>query len=179
MATINSRLGDLLVERHLITNAQLEDAVCQQQHSQLQLGEILVQHRALSAKQLRRTLKIQKELRNTILSTFICLVPFQIACADEKKLYAQTPPEVVTSPYKQNSETKLSLSFSSIIKGFDYLLSNTTTYQLNENLRFPNIQTSQYNMNIRNNFNTNNNFSTNYDFMFGKDSFSVEMKLSF
>jgi len=179
MAIVNSRLGDLLIERHLITSAQLEDAVCKQQHSQLQLGEILIQHKVLSAKQLRRTLKIQKELRNTILSTFICLVPFQLACADENKFYAQMPSEVISSPYKQNPETKLSLSFSSIIKGFDYLFSNTNTYPLKENQRYPNIQTSSYNMNIRNNLGTNKNLNTNYDFSLGKDSFSIEMKLSF
>lgn len=82
------RLGELLLERHLITPQQLAAAIAVQQRDQRALGAILVSQQLLTERQLRRTLRWQHWLRQTIAAstvsfsclTFSCL---QTASADE------------------------------------------------------------------------------------------------
>lgn len=57
------RLGDLLLTQQLITQAQLQQALLQQQESGDRLGAILLQMEALSAAALKRTLSKQRWLR--------------------------------------------------------------------------------------------------------------------
>ena len=163
MAIYNSRLGDLLVERRLITSSQLNEAVCLQQHTHLKLGEVLVAHNLLTSKQLNRTLKIQQELRRTILTTLICIAPFQFPCASEQEIYTEFHPKLLSSPYGHDLEPKLSLSFTNLMQGANYLF-DTNKHKHKQHEKSKKQADEQ---------------SMLYDISFGKDSFSIDMHMSF
>ncbi|ALT78529.1 hypothetical protein [Paucibacter sp. KCTC 42545] len=68
MATIQtvrdrSRLGQLLVEKGIISDAQLSKAIAQQQQSGQRLGEILTEWNLASQRQINSVLRKQKKLR--------------------------------------------------------------------------------------------------------------------
>lgn len=68
MATIQtvrdrSRLGQLLVEKGIISDAQLSQAIAQQQQSGQRLGEILTEWNLASQRQINSVLRKQKKLR--------------------------------------------------------------------------------------------------------------------
>lgn len=70
-----TRLGDLLVERGLITEEQLLLAIQEQKSSGLQLGEILVNKGWIARRHIRKTLRIQSKLRNAILTSILSVSP--------------------------------------------------------------------------------------------------------
>ena len=70
-----TRLGDLLVERGLITEEQLLSAIQEQKTSSLQLGEILVKKGWISKRHIRKTLRIQSKIRNAILTSILSFSP--------------------------------------------------------------------------------------------------------
>lgn len=72
---VKTRLGDLLVERGLITQDQLFEAVQEQKNSDLQLGEILVKKGWVSKRHVRKTLRVQSKLRNVILTSILSFSP--------------------------------------------------------------------------------------------------------
>lgn len=72
---VKTRLGDLLVERGLITQDQLLEAVQEQKDSDLQLGEILVKKGWVSKRHVRKTLRVQSKLRNVILTSILSFSP--------------------------------------------------------------------------------------------------------
>lgn len=72
---VKTRLGDLLVERGLITQDQLLEAMQEQQTSHLQLGEILVSKGWVSKRHVRKTLRVQSKLRNVILTSILSFSP--------------------------------------------------------------------------------------------------------
>jgi hypothetical protein len=72
---LKTRLGDLLVERGLITQDQLLLAIQEQKSSQLQIGEILVKNGWISNRQIRKTLRVQSKLRNAILTSILSFSP--------------------------------------------------------------------------------------------------------
>ncbi len=161
MAIGNVRLGELLVERKLITNDQLEDAVRQQQSSSLKLGEVLVSRKLITKRELKRTLKTQIELRKTILTTFLCLVPFQFSCASDQNVYLNYQQAQFSNANGQDQKGKLNISFNTVLQGVNYLFST------NENSNLDKYKTNYKPQ------------STHYDIKFGKDNFSVDMKISF
>jgi len=73
------RLGELLVERHHITQAQLDDAVRQQSINPLPLGELLILNGAISRRQMQRTLKWQSLVRVAAVVTSFSLAPVAFA----------------------------------------------------------------------------------------------------
>jgi len=75
-------LGDLLLERHLVTPSQLNDAVSyQRNHQNMHLGEILIKDNLISPKQLSKCLKRQRAMRTAIFSVAMCLLPTQMVFA--------------------------------------------------------------------------------------------------
>jgi hypothetical protein len=58
-----SRLGQILLSSHLITEEELKKALQEQKRSRLPLGAILVQAGAISHRELRRALESQVEVR--------------------------------------------------------------------------------------------------------------------
>jgi hypothetical protein len=72
---LKTRLGDLLVERGLITQDQLLLAIQEQKTNQLQIGEILVKNGWISNRQIRKTLRVQSKLRNAILTSILSFSP--------------------------------------------------------------------------------------------------------
>jgi len=160
MATSSSRLGDLLIERKLLTSDQLEEAICLQKGSHLKLGEVLVSSNLVTPRQLKRTLKIQTELRKTILTTFMCLVPFQYASASETDIHTEYHPKGFSSPYQEFQEPKLIVSYKTVMQGIDYFLLTKGSRTVKNN-RTKELQ------------------KTNYDVKFGKDNFSFQMSMSF
>ena len=77
------RLGDLLLERHLVTQSQLDDAIrYQKKHQDIQLGEILIKDNLISQKQLTKCLKRQNALRSALFSVAMCLLPTQMVFAE-------------------------------------------------------------------------------------------------
>lgn len=74
-----TRLGTLLVERHLISEQQLQNAIAEQKASHKQLGEILVESNLVSSRQIRSLLRVQKRLRATILTSVLSVTPLALA----------------------------------------------------------------------------------------------------
>ena len=79
--TPSVRLGELLVQRKMITPAQLEDAVRQQSINTLPLGEILILNRMITRRQMKRCLKWQAIVRVAALVTSFTLAPMAMAQA--------------------------------------------------------------------------------------------------
>jgi len=77
------RLGDLLLESGLITEAQLGKAVSRQRTSGLQLGQILISQGLITSRQLNRTLMQQRWMRRMAwVVAFVC-APINFATARE------------------------------------------------------------------------------------------------
>jgi len=74
-----ARLGELLVERHHITQSQLDDAVRQQNINPLPLGELLILNGVISRQQMQRTLKWQSLVRVAAVVTSFTLAPVAFA----------------------------------------------------------------------------------------------------
>jgi len=79
LTTKKVRLGDLLVERHHITRAQLDDAVRQQCINPLPLGELLILNGVTSRRIIQRTLKWQSLVHVAAMVTSFTLVPVALA----------------------------------------------------------------------------------------------------
>lgn len=72
---VKTRLGDLLLDKGLITEEQLHLAIQIQKTNQLQLGEILVNNRWVTKRQIKRSLRVQSKLRNAILTSILSFSP--------------------------------------------------------------------------------------------------------
>lgn len=80
--TQNSRLGQILVSKGLISSAQLDQAIHLQLSNGLRLGETLIAQGWISERQLKRALKKQNNLRLAATLVAALLGPFQMASAD-------------------------------------------------------------------------------------------------
>ncbi|MHB9798694.1 hypothetical protein ACYCAX_12870 [Pseudomonas sp. MT3] len=81
----NSRLGQILISKGLITLQQLEHAIQLQLGNGLRLGETLIQQGWISERQLGRALKKQNNLRLAATLVAALLSPFQLASADVQR----------------------------------------------------------------------------------------------
>ncbi|MBX9755343.1 MAG: hypothetical protein K2X80_11355 [Pseudomonadaceae bacterium] len=88
-----SRLGQLLIDKGLVTPAQLDSAIKQQLTSSKRLGEIFIEQGVLTERQLSKALKKQNSLRLTATLVAALLSPFQMASADMQR---QTPPSIIS-----------------------------------------------------------------------------------
>ncbi|UZE96056.1 hypothetical protein [Alkalimarinus alittae] len=73
-----TRLGDLLLDSNVITQQQLDDAIIAQTHTDKHLGDILVEMKLVSRWQVWKLLKLQRHLRNTILTSVLSLSPLML-----------------------------------------------------------------------------------------------------
>lgn len=81
-----SRIGDLLLQRGLITRTQLDDAIAEQKSSHRYLGEILVSRQLITERQLKQNLKWQSLLRNVCIVTAFALTPWHNAQANSESI---------------------------------------------------------------------------------------------
>jgi len=79
--TSKARLGDLLLERKLVTQEQLDDAITAQKTSHQPLGEILIERKLITSRQVRRSLKWQSFARLATMVTTCTLAPAMFAQA--------------------------------------------------------------------------------------------------
>lgn len=83
---VQSRLGQILINKGLITSKQLDAAIQQQLVSRKRLGEVLIEQGLLTEKQLSKALKKQTNLRLTATLVAALLSPFQMASADIQRM---------------------------------------------------------------------------------------------
>lgn len=83
-----SRLGQLLIDKGLISSAQLDSAIKLQLTSHKRLGEILIEQGLVTERQLSKALKKQSNLRLTATLVAALLSPFQMASADIQRQQA-------------------------------------------------------------------------------------------
>ncbi|SDI61348.1 hypothetical protein SAMN05216189_100721 [Pseudomonas delhiensis] len=117
--TQNSRLGQILVNKGLISAAQLDQAIQLQLRNGLRLGETLIAQGWISERQVRRALKKQNNLRLAATLVAALLGPFQLASADIQR---QAP--AIGQSHQQRGLKPLSDSEMSGInaQGFDEAL---------------------------------------------------------
>lgn len=84
----NSRLGQILLTKGLITRSQLDEAITLQLTNKQRLGEILITQGLISERQLKKALKKQNNLRVAATLVAALLSPFQMASADIQRLQA-------------------------------------------------------------------------------------------
>ncbi len=77
----NSRLGNILLKRELVTQQQLDEALVYQQKHQLRLGEALMDMKLIDHQQLRSALRKQSWLRIATTCLTLTLAPFSPAFA--------------------------------------------------------------------------------------------------
>ena len=132
-----TRLGDLLVERGLISEEQLLLAIQEQKTSALQLGEILVNKGWISKRHIRKTLRIQSKIRNAILTSILSFSPMiLVGCGGNQSQVdsSETVAEqnIATSQGQQNgSNSTLNADDGSTIHlSWDYPLERTDGSEL-------------------------------------------------
>lgn len=104
-----SRLGQLLIEKKLITAEQLEEATRLQKTAGKRLGEILVEQGLVAEKQISSVLRKQKRLRMLAAVTTMLIAPFPMARAADlepgRDLYTATQQDLISSFKGQASLT--------------------------------------------------------------------------
>lgn len=83
-----SRLGQILVNKGLITSQQLDAAIKLQLTCDKRLGEVLIEQGLLSRRQLDRALKKQNNLRLAATLIAALMSPFQMASADIQQTHS-------------------------------------------------------------------------------------------
>lgn len=101
----HSRLGQILINKNLITSKQLDAAIQLQLTSNKRLGEILIEQGLVTEKQLQKALRKQTNLRLTATLVAALLSPFQIASADIGRLQ---PPSAITANLEHKGMQPLS-----------------------------------------------------------------------
>jgi hypothetical protein len=130
-----TRLGELLLEKKLISKEQLEDAISSQKSSYKQLGDILVQQKLVSKWQIRRTLKVQHHLRNAVLTSVLSFAPLMlVGCgggggSDTSKNISDVPAQ--EQPVDVDSAAQLSWTYpSKRADGSDLDLPEIATFRI-------------------------------------------------
>lgn len=82
----HSRLGQILINKGLISAAQLDAAIQAQLSNHKRLGETLIEQGLLSERQLKKALKKQTNLRLAATLVAALLSPFQMASADIQRM---------------------------------------------------------------------------------------------
>lgn len=83
---IHSRLGQILINKGLITSAQLDAAIKVQLVSRQRLGEVLIEQGLLTQQQLSKALKKQSNLRLAATLVAALMSPFQTVSADIQRM---------------------------------------------------------------------------------------------
>ena len=110
----NTRLGDLLLDKNLISQQQLENAIIAQTYTDKHLGDILVEQNLISRWKIWHLLKLQRHLRNTILTSVLSLSPLiMVGCGGGTSSVAQKAP-VQEQVIEDTRTAKLSWSLPSL-----------------------------------------------------------------
>lgn len=80
----HSRLGQILINKGLITSKQLDEAIKLQLTSKKRLGEILVEQGLVTEKQIHKALRKQTNLRLTATLVAALMMPFQPLLASQR-----------------------------------------------------------------------------------------------
>ena len=94
-----SRLGQLLIDKGLVTTAQLDSAIKLQLTGNKRLGEIFIEQGVLTERQLNKALKKQTNLRLTATLVAALLSPFQMASADINRQQAHSSVSQLQAPH--------------------------------------------------------------------------------
>lgn len=94
-----SRLGQLLIDKGLVTAAQLDSAIKLQLTGNKRLGEIFIEQGVLTERQLNKALKKQTNLRLTATLVAALLSPFQMASADINRQQAPSNVSQLQAPH--------------------------------------------------------------------------------
>jgi hypothetical protein len=94
-----SRLGQLLIDKGLVTAAQLDSAIKLQLTGNKRLGEIFIEQGVLTERQLNKALKKQTNLRLTATLVAALLSPFQMASADVNRQQAHSSVSQLQAPH--------------------------------------------------------------------------------
>ena len=131
-----TRLGDLLLDNNLISKQQLDDAIIAQTHTDKHLGDILVEMKLVSRWQVWRLLKLQRHLRNTILTSVLSLSPLMLAgCggggggASGSSAQQATAEQTITEEERRSAKLSWSLP-SSRADGSDLELYEIETFRI-------------------------------------------------
>lgn len=85
----HQKLGEMLVQRQLISREQLQSAIALQQQTRQPLGEILVNLQLISERQLIRTLKWQQMLKAAMLISSFTLAGSPCFASEAQRLTHQ------------------------------------------------------------------------------------------
>jgi hypothetical protein len=96
------RLGTLLVEKHLISQDQLDKALLFQKHNDLPLGQALIQLNMLTERQLKRALKKQSRIRLYAACAAFFIAPFSMMCQAQDSDGIETLPEYTHTQVADN-----------------------------------------------------------------------------
>ncbi|MFC5699233.1 hypothetical protein ACFPU0_27325 [Pseudomonas sp. GCM10022186] len=107
---MNSRLGQILVSKGLITPRQLDAAIEMQLTNRMRLGEVLVAQGLLTQKQLTNALKKQSNLRLAATLVAALMSPFQMASADIQRLQPPVGTSRQEIPHNLHPLTDLEMS---------------------------------------------------------------------
>ncbi|WP_137819501.1 hypothetical protein [Pseudomonas sp. 2FG] len=115
-----SRLGQILLNKGLISPAQLEGAIQLQLTSHKRLGEILLEQGLLTERQLTKALKKQSNLRIAATLVAALLSPFQMASAD---IHRQPPSSISRQEIPRGLQPLSDLEMSDVsAQGLDAVL---------------------------------------------------------
>ncbi|AOE87203.1 hypothetical protein [Pseudomonas sp. TCU-HL1] len=118
---VNSRLGQILINRGLITSQQLDAAIKMQLTSRMRLGEVLIAQGLLTQKQLTKALKKQSNLRLAATLVAALMSPFQVASADIQRL--QPPASISRQETPQGLRPLSDMEMSNVsAQGLDEVL---------------------------------------------------------
>jgi hypothetical protein len=76
------RLGDLLIEKHIISASQLDDGLRYQQKHSLQIGQALIKMGHVTQRQINHALKKQNYIRLCAASAAFIMAPFSMCQAN-------------------------------------------------------------------------------------------------
>ena len=131
---VKTRLGDLLIDKGLITEEQLHLAIQIQKTNQLQLGEILVNNGWVTKRQINRALRVQSKLRNAILTSILSFSPLVLIggaadafAAPKTVKESQLSPGKAFGKQKQTTDTSTTTDSSTTTDTSTATDSSTTT----------------------------------------------------
>jgi murein DD-endopeptidase MepM/ murein hydrolase activator NlpD len=112
-----ARIGEVLLRRGLITQAQLEQALAQQKQTGLMLGEVLIQHKMINARQLQQALT-QQSWQNLLATALLSLGTLTAALHKVAVVQIEAPTGggessgALASPGRQGRSAQLMASFT-------------------------------------------------------------------
>lgn len=131
------RLGDLLLESNMITQQQLDDANIAQTHTDKHLSATLSEMKLGSRWQVWRLLKLQRHLRNTILTSVLSLSPLMLVGCGGGSSTSSTAQQVAaeevvdSAAHEERCSAKLSWSLPSTrADGSDLELYEIETFRI-------------------------------------------------